>query len=125
MNTTLNQNRSFNLFIVAGFAVTLVALLAFGIAPSIALSRTAVIPATESRNVYVDFLRGEKTMYANSVVVGDALSAYHLGEKVIFVKTVAWSTNAILPLYRFGEKNPALSIEAALLDYRRGEKNIK
>ena len=100
MNTTLNQNRSLNLFIVAGFAVTVVTILILAIVPSIVPPQPAPIPMTESQNAYLEYLHGEKVMYTNPVELNNALTAYHLGEKVIVGN----------------------ALETAMLQYRQGEK---
>ena len=100
MFTDLTNTRNSNLYLVIALAITLVVILTFALAPSIAALKSALIPVTGSQNVYVEFLRGEKAMYANPVGLSSALSAYHLGEK-----------------------NLAANPEAALLEYRQGEKD--
>ena len=123
MNTTLNQNRSLNLFIVAGFAITVVTILILAIVPSIVPPQSASVPLTEGQNAYVEYLRGEKVMYTNPVELDNALAAYHLGEKVIAGSDLG---SAMLE-YRSGEKEiyaPNSDISDALWLYHLGEKEI-
>ena len=142
MNTTLNQNRSLNLFIVAGFAITVVTILILAIVPSIVPPKPAPIPMTESQNAYLEYLRGEKVMYTNPGELNDALTAYHLGEKVIVGNTLEsamlqyrlgekanYATNsdisAALWLYHLGEKEIVSTAESALILHHLGEKELK
>jgi hypothetical protein len=104
-------------------AITLAAILAFAIALSVVLPRAAVIPVTGNQNEYTEFLRGEKVMYANPTGPGEAISAYHLGEKALYSE--AEDSSNVLSAWHYGEKffvriDP---LEAALLEYRQGEKN--
>ena len=121
MNTTLNQNRSLNLFIVAGFAITVVTILILAIVPSIVPPQPAPIPAAESQNAYLEYLRGEKVMYTNPVELNNALTAYHLAEKVM----VGNALESAMLQYRLGEKaiySNSSDLDAALAAYHRGEK---
>ena len=121
MNTTLNQNRSINLFLVAGFAITVIALLTLAVAPSIVSPKPAPISGNESQNAYVEYLRGEKVMYTNPVELNNALTAYHLGEKVV----VGNALESTMLQYRRGEKAiyaNSSDLDAALAAYHRGEK---
>jgi hypothetical protein len=146
MNTVLSNTRNANLYIITALAITLVVFLTLAVVPSIAAPQPAVIPVTGSQNGYVEFLRGEKAMYANPAGLSEALSAYHLGEKAISADAVE-STSALsayhlgekaiyansinvgnaLSTWRFGEKTIAQSngLEAALSTWRQGEKEIK
>ena len=144
MNTTLNQNRSFNLFIVAGFAITIIALVTLTVAPSIVTPKPALLPVTGSDNAYVAYLRGEKTIYANPVALSNALSAYHRGEKTPFEAVLdidaalsqflagekvlfenPMDLGAAITAYHLGEKFVAPSRESAMWEYRQGEWNLK
>ena len=143
MFTVLSNTRNANLYIITALAIMVVVLLTFAVVPSIAAPKPAIIPATGSQNAYVEFLRGEKVMYANPVGLIEALSAYHAGEKAVYANTVDSSsalstyhlgeqaiyTNSInlgnaLSAWSFGEKTIAQSnaLEAALSTWRRGEK---
>jgi hypothetical protein len=102
MFTVLSNTRNSHLYAILALAITLVVILVFGVAPSIAAPRPAIIPATGSQSAYVEFLRGEKAIYANPVGLSDALSAYHHGEKTIYTKPIDFG-NA-LSAWRFGEK---------------------
>ena len=146
MNTVLSNTRNSNMYVVIALAITLVVLLTFAVAPSIPAHRPALVPVSGSQNGYVEFLRGEKAMYAHPAGLSEALSAYHLGEKAISANAVE-STSA-LSAYRLGEKaiyansadlGQAFStwrfgekvivrtgaLESAILTWRRGEKEAK
>jgi hypothetical protein len=123
MFTIFTNTRNSNLYIIMAVTITLVVLFTFAVAPSITVPRPAIIPVTGSQNAYVDFLRGEKAMYMKPVRLSDALSAYRAGEKAIHTNAVDLSD--ALSAYHLGEKNIATNPEAALLIYRRGEKDIK
>ena len=142
MNTTLNQNRSINLFLVAGFAITVIALLTLAVAPSIVSPKPAPISVNESQNAYLEYLRGEKVMYTNPVELNNALTAYHLGEKVIAGNALEsamleyrrgekaiYATNsdisAALIAYHLGEKEMVITAESAWITHILGEKDIK
>jgi hypothetical protein len=121
MNTTLHQKRNINLLVVAAFAVTLIAAFTFAVAPSIVAPRPAPVPAVESQNAFLEYLRGEKEMYTNPVELNNALAAYHLGEKVI----VGNALESAMLDYRQGEKAIYVNssdLDAALAAYHRGEK---
>jgi hypothetical protein len=146
MFTVLSNTRNSNMYIVLALAITLVVLLTFAVAPSIAVPKPALIPVTGNQNAYVEFLRGEKAMYASPVGLSEALSTYHIGEKAVFANAVEWTsafstylagekaiyTNSVdsgdaLSVWSAGEKaivRPA-DVEAALWEYRMGEKGLK
>jgi hypothetical protein len=146
MFTVLSNARNANLYIITALAIMLIVLLTFAMVPSIAVPEPAIIPATGSQNAYVEFLRGEKVMYANPAGLNEALSAYHLGEKAVYANAV--DASGALSSYLAGEKTiyansvdvgDALSVwsagekaivqsadvEAALWEYRMGEKGLK
>ena len=145
MSTISTTHRSANMTILTVLAIALSVILTFALDPSIAAPKPAVIPVTGSQNAYGEFLRGEKAIYANPVRLYDALSAYHLGEKTL--GAIDADLSNVLSVYRAGEKalyatsnlGTALSAyhlgekmtvsfdvrEAALLQYRQGEKGIK
>jgi len=144
MHTTLNQNHTNNLFIVAGFAITVIALVILAVAPSIVTPIPALIPVTADEEAHVEYLRGEKVLYANPVARSEALSAYHLGEKTPFETALDMDSalsqflagekvlfenpmdlNAAVTAYHLGEKFVAQGIESAMWEYRRGEWNLK
>src|SRR5687768_9865928 len=102
MFTVLSNTRNSNLYLIVALATALVAVLAFAVVPAISAPELAIIPETGSQNAYVEFLRGEKIMYAHPVGLNDALSAYHLGEKTDYANAVDSST--ALSAWRFGEK---------------------
>jgi len=123
ISTTTPRNTNANILIAS--AIALIAILAFAVAPLIVLPQTAVIPVTGNQKAYVDFLRGEKTMYAESVPLNGALTAYRLGEQAMYANAVN-SGNA-LAAWHLGEKTFIESdvLEAALLTWRQGEKRTK
>src|SRR5215212_8293148 len=101
MFSVLTNTRNSNLNIVIAIAITLIAVFTFfAFDPSVVAPRPASFPAAESQNAYLEYLRGEKVMYTNPVELNNALTVYHLGEKVI-------AGNAL---------------EVAMLKYRQGEK---
>lgn len=89
--------------------------------PYITSPRTAVIPVTGNQNVYSEYLRGEKLIFAAPMNVNDAMAAYRLGEKTTL--TIAINSSGALTAYRFGEKSNLSMQEYALLIYRSGEKD--
>lgn len=66
MFTVLSNTRNSNLYLIVALATVLVAVLAFAVAPSIVVPKPVIIPVTNSQNAYVEFLRGEKALYANA-----------------------------------------------------------
>lgn len=64
MFTVLSNTRNANLYIIVALATVLVVILTFAVAPSIAAPQPVIIPETGSQNAYVEFLRGEKALYA-------------------------------------------------------------
>jgi len=102
MFTVLSSTRNSNLYLIVALATALVAVLAFAVVPAIPAPEPAIIPATGSQNAYVEFLRGEKIMYANPVELRDALSAYRAGEKAIYTKSI--DLGNALSAWRFGEQ---------------------
>jgi len=146
MFTVLSNTRNSNLYIVTALAITLIVFLTLAVVPSIAAPEQAPIPVTGSQNAYVEFLRGEKAIYANPIGLSEALSAYHTGEQAVYAGVVDSSealsvhrlgektiyTNSAdlsnaLSAWRFGEKTIAQSntLEAALSTWRQGEKELK
>jgi len=146
MFTVLSNTRNSNMYLIIALAITLVVLLTFAVAPSITAPRPAFIPVTGSQNAFVEFLSGEKAMYANPVRLSESLSAYHEGEKAVYANAIDSSsalstyrlgeqaiyTNSInlgnaLSTWRFGEKVIVRTdaLESALLTWRRGEKELK
>ena|SRR5215216_5517045 len=146
MFTVLSNTRNSNMYIVLALAITLVVLLSFAVAPSIAAPKPALIPVTGNQNAYVEFLRGEKAMYASPIGLSESLSAYHAGEKAVFANA-ADSSSALsayhlgeqtiyansadlgnaLSAWHSGEKTLAQSnaLEAALSTWRQGEKELR
>lgn len=146
MFTVLSNTRNSNLYIITALAITLVVFLTLAVVPSIAAPEPAVIPVTGSQNAYVQFLSGEKVMYADRAGLSEVVSAYHAGEKAAYASTIdsssALSTYRLgekaiyansadpgnaLSTWRFGEKTVAQSnaLEAALSTWRQGEKELK
>ena len=68
MFTDLTNTRNSNLYLVIALAITLVVILTFALAPSIAALKSALIPVTGSQNVYVEFLRGKRRCRESSRV---------------------------------------------------------
>jgi hypothetical protein len=144
MFNVLSNTRNSRLYLIVAVTIVAIVLLTLAVVPSIAVRAPANIPVTGSQNAYVEFLRGEKAVYASPLGLSEALSAYHLGEKAIYTNAV--DSSSALSTYRLGEKaiytntvNTALSawrsgekglvgsdaLEAALLTWRMGEKDIK
>ena len=125
MFTVLSNTRNSNLYIITALGIALVVFLTLAVVPSIAAPKPALIPVTRNQDAYVDFLRGEKAMYANPVGLSQALSAYHAGEKAFFANAV--DSSSALSTYRLGEKviyaNSA-DLGNAFATWRLGEKTI-
>jgi hypothetical protein len=123
ISATTHRTASMNLFIA--LAIVVVAALAFAVVPSIALPGSAVIPVTGSQNAYVDFLQGEKVMYAESVRLSEILPAYRLGEQAIYAGTV--DSGYALTTWHLGEKAVVKldALDSALLIWMQGEKGAK
>jgi hypothetical protein len=102
MFTVLSNTRNASLYIITALAIMVVVLLTFAVVPSIAAPKPAIIPATGSQNAYVEFLRGEKVMYANPDRLSEALSTYRTGEKADYANAV--DSSSALSAYRLGEK---------------------
>jgi hypothetical protein len=102
MFTVLTNTRNSKLYIIVALATALVVLLTFAVAPSIAAPKPVIIPETGSQNAYIEFLRGEKVMYANPVGLSEALSVYRAGEKVVYMNAV--DLGNALSAWRSGEK---------------------
>jgi hypothetical protein len=145
MSTISNTTRrSASMNFVIALVITLAAILAAAISQFVVAPRPAAAPITERENAHVEYLRGEKTIYANPVALSNALAAYHLGEKVWFEaalnKDAALSRylagekivvedpmdlGAAMTAYHIGEKLVAPSLESAMWEYRQGEKNLE
>jgi len=116
-------NRNSNPYIITALAITFVVVLSFTIASAIVAPKPAFVPVTGSQNAYVDFLHGEKQVFANSVGLGAAFSMYLAGEKALNMKAV--DANNTLWVYRLGEKSFPAGIESVLLQYRLAEKSTR
>ena len=146
MFTVLSNTRNSSLYIITALAITLVVFLTLAVVPSIAAPEQASISGTSNQNAYVEFLSGEKVMYADLAGLSEALSAYHTGEKAMYAGAVDSSdalsvhrlgekaiyTNSVdlgnaLSTWSFGEKTIVQSnaLEAALSTWRQGEKELK
>jgi len=123
MSTVSTTNRVANQKLFIALAFLLVAVLTFAVAPVITSTKSAIIPLAGNQNVYVDFLRGEKVIYANPTGVNTALADYRVGEQTLY--TYAVNSNGALEAYRAGEKAVVPNAESTLVEYRQGEKNIK
>src|SRR5688500_13756426 len=102
MFTVLTNTRNSHLYIILALAIALIGIATFAAVPSITAPEPAIIPETGSQNAYVEFLRGEKVMYANPVGRRDALSVYRAGEKVVYANAV--DLGNALSVWRSGEK---------------------
>jgi len=125
MFTVLSNTRNANLYIITALGIMVVVLLTFAVVPSIAAPKPAIIPATGSQNAYVEFLRGEKVMYANPARLSEALSTYRTGEKADYANAV--DSSSALSAYRLGEKAIYLNttdLGNALSTWHFGEKRI-
>ena len=89
--------------------------------PYITTREAAVIPVTGSQNAYVEYLRGEKVVYAMPATVSEALTTYHLGEKAFYAGMT--KPSEALTTYHLGEKQVMSNIDYALLTYHLGEKD--
>lgn len=125
MSTISTTQRNANMNILIALAITVTVILTFVVVPSIALPGSAVIPVTGSQNAYVDFLQGEKAMYAESVRLSEVLSAYRIGEQAAYSGAV-YSRNA-MTTWHLGEKAVVRldALDFALLIWRQGEKGAK
>jgi len=125
MFTVLSNTRNTHMYLILAVAIAAVILLTISVAPSIDTPRPAHIPVTAGEDAYVEYLRGEKTIYANPSALSDALSAYHRGEKAPF--EAALQSDVALTQFLAGEKvlfeNP-MDLGAALMAYHRGEKFV-
>lgn len=121
--STTSHGSSTNLNLIIA-SITLVAILAFVIAQVVAAPEPATGSLIASENAYLEYLRGEKTIFANPHQLDEALSAYYLGEHKVYID--AAERNSALWGYHFGEKFivPFDAREAALWEYRQGEKAI-
>lgn len=84
MFTVLSNTRNANLYIITALAIMVLVLLTFAVLPSISVPEPIGAPAAENQNAYVEFLSGEKVVYADAVNSDSALSTYRLGEKAIY-----------------------------------------
>lgn len=118
-------HRSFNMNIVVVLVLAFVTIFVLAVAPSVIAPKAAVVPAAGSENAYLDYLRGEKVMYLNPSALENALALYHAGEKEMYGNTQGLS-DAIWA-WHLGEKFIVQfdAREAAMLEYRRGEKSYK
>jgi hypothetical protein len=141
--STTTRRSAGNNFVIA-LVITLAATLAVAISQFVIASKPAVVPVTRSENAYLEYLRGEKTIYPNWAGLNVALSAYHLGEKTLYATSDA---GAALTAYLLGEKalyendDPSAALtaqrlgekmivtfeerESAMHQYRQGEKTLK
>jgi hypothetical protein len=103
--------------------IAAVILLTITVAPSIVTPKPALIPVTAGDDAYVEYLRGEKTIYANPSALSNALTAYHIGEKAIYEN--AADTSSAMMAYHLGEKFVVPNIETAMWEYRQGEWGLK
>jgi hypothetical protein len=126
MFTVLSNTRNSHPYAILALAITLILISTFAFVPSIAAPKPADIPVTGSQNAYVEFLRSEKTMYANPIGLREALTAYHPGEKAIYAESIALDT--ALYAWRFGEKTLSASTDLNWLPRpdlsHLGEKNV-
>ena len=143
MFSVLSNTRNSNLNVAIAVAITLIAVFTFfAFAPSVVTPRPVSVPAAESQNAYLEYLRGEKVMYTNSMELNNALTAYHLGEKAIVGDVLesamldyrrgekaTYATNSdisdVLWLYHLGEKEIVNLRESAWITHILGEKDIK
>ena len=143
MFSVLTNPRNSNLNAVITVAITLIAVFTFfAFVPSVVAPRPASAPAAERQNAYLEYLGGEKVMYTNPFELNNALTAYHLGEKVIFgnalesamlqyhlgekaIYATTSDLNAALTAYHLGEKEMVITAESAWITHILGEKDIK
>lgn len=124
MFNVLSNTRNSRLYLIVAVTIVAIVLLTLAVVPSIAVRAPANIPVTGSQNAYVEFLRGEKAVYASPLGLSEALSAYHLGEKELYVSP---NTTNALSAWRSGEKAiiSSAGLESALSAWRQGEKDAK
>ena len=116
-------HRGFNIYYIVAVAIAFVGILTFAIAPSMIPLKSSVASVTGNQNAYVDFLRGEKVIYANQSGVNNALSDYRAGEQTLYIYAV--NSNDALEAYHAGEKAVVPNAESALVVYHQGEKKVK
>jgi len=104
MNTTLNQNRSFNLFIVAGIVIALVALSAIitsrtvignvapNVAQNIAVNTNDGALAPLSANAFPQYRQSEWHSSAAPVTGVSSLETYHQSERTLIPAQAALNT---------------------------------
>jgi hypothetical protein len=80
MFSVLSNPRNANTHLIVTVAMTLAAILAFAVVPSIGVANPDFVPVTAGQNAYVDFLRGEKAIIQFDALES-ALLAYRQGEK--------------------------------------------
>lgn len=106
MFTVLSNTRNAHPYAILALAITLILISTFTFVPSIAAPRPADIAVTGSQNAYVEFLRSEKAIYAESIALDIALYAWRFGEKTLSASTdLSWPPSADLSHLR--EKNVA------------------
>jgi hypothetical protein len=123
MFTVLSNTRNANMYLTLAVTIAAVILLTITVAPSIVTPKPALIPVTAGDDAYVEYLRGEKTIYANPSALSNALTAYHIGEKAIYEN--AADTSSAMMAYHLGEKFVVPNIETAMWEYRQGEWGLK
>jgi hypothetical protein len=123
MFTVLSNTRNATMYLILAVMIAAMILLTITVAPSLVMPKPALIPVTAGDDAYMEYLRGEKIIYANPFALSNALTAYHLGEKAIHAN--AADTSDALTAYHLGEKFVAPNIESAMWEYRQGEWGVK
>jgi len=89
MNTTLNQNRSFNLLVIAGIAVTVIVLIALAVLPK-SVATEAIAPAANNASITQfsaeqiqrEYILGERYgVTPQEYTLEQALREFWLGER--------------------------------------------
>lgn len=125
MHPKQHHHHTFLWYLMIGLGIMAVFIVIVAILPYIMISSPTAYTVRGDHSGYVEYLRGEKVIYASRLELNNALTDYHVGEKITGA-TLLDSYSAITK-YHMGEK-PIVNLEmweAALLAYRQGEKDYK
>ena len=123
MFTVLSNSRTSNLNIALAIALTMIVVLTFVVDPTMVALKPPSIPVTGNQDAYFAHILSEKVSYTNPIELSNALTEYHLGEKVIVGNVL----EAAMLNYYHGEKaiyQTPPDLNAALIAYHLGEKEI-
>jgi hypothetical protein len=115
MFAVLSNTRNSNLSQIGALAILVIVLAAIALAPSLALTAPAIIPATGPQSSNLEFRRGEWTSSASAY---QAYLDQRHGEQMA---GPAYNASAALLEFRQGEQDAGPTAAQVYLDYRRGE----